>query len=193
MRKPAHLEYIGGKSPRQSIWETIRACSGTITIADIAKALPTLGDDTIRQHVTAWQKSGHIIRTSKRAVGVYADYRIANDVGVEAPRVTRTGKPCIDLANEQIWRTLRIMKEPQSAYEIAALASTKATQITVGYITDYLLALYRAGYLKRARQSKKMYYMLIKDTGPRPPIVRHIGTVYDTNLGKIVWQQEIEE
>ena len=37
-------------------------------------------------------------------------------------------------------------------------------------------------------------YRLIRNTGPRPPMVQRIDAIYDPNLGAVVWtRQDITE
>lgn len=101
---------IGGKSRRQRIWEAIRQRRTDFTLLDIVCAAH-VETETVRTYLTCLINGGVVVQTTvpchprepKR-------YRLTRDNGVEAPRLTKSGKPVIQgLATEQMWRTLRMM------------------------------------------------------------------------------------
>ncbi|NOV29205.1 hypothetical protein [Methylomonas sp. ZR1] len=189
-RKPAHLEYAGGKSPRQLIWEQLRHSRNGITLPALVGALPgTIHRDTTRTYVKSLLAGQYL------ELDDFGLYKLIKDNGVEAPRVRRDGSE-VTLGREQenVWRSLRAVNHPVNYRELAALASTATHPVTPAFAKDYLANLYKAGYVTR-NDSKPFKgackYQLIpsKNTGPRPPMIQRIKQVYDPNLGKVVWSE----
>lgn len=186
-RKPAHLEYAGGKSPRQQIWEKIRAFK-EFELNDLINELPgAINKSTIRSYVKSLNKSGHL--EHYQDLMIKCRYRLIIDCGVEAPRINKQGKIVTQgLGQENMWRTLRNFGNAMSYQELSGLASTPATPINPQSARDYLSNLKQAGYLS----DEKGKYRLLPNmnTGPRPPMIQRIRQVYDPNLGKVMWRSE---
>jgi len=128
-------------------------------------------------------------------------YRLLRDNGIEAPRVKKDGSPVTQgLAQEQMWRTLRTIKGDTNASELAAHASTSKVKVAVIAASDYLLHLNKADYLTCTAPGKgvgrggiQARYRLTRNTGPKPPMVQRIGTMYDPNLNEVVWSDPVTE
>jgi hypothetical protein len=183
-RKPAHLEFVGGKSPRQRIWEKIRSYNGlTFTLQDLIGDLPgTIHKDTTRTYVHSLVAAGHL----ETQEGFYL---LVRDNGVEAPRVRKDGSEVTQgRAQENLWRTLRSLNHTVSYHELAAMASTPDHPVSTSFAMDYLLNLHKAGYLNKIGQ--KYHLNPAMNTGPRPPMIQRIKQVYDPNVGKVMWKQE---
>lgn len=200
-RKPAHLELSGGKGPRQRIWEAIRRSAEDFTAPAIERAA-RIERATVQTYLQALERGAIIEQTGERqAIGERKHYRLARDAGVEAPRLDRQGRPVMQSrGNENMWRTMRIMGD-FSPRELALRASTEDTAIEETTAKAYVKCLAQAGYLTvidpghsfiRGKGAKQARYRLIasKYTGPRPPMIQRTKSVYDPNLGKIVWQEE---
>lgn len=190
-RQPAHLEYVGGKSPRQRIWELIRAWQGDFTLAELTGRVPArIHADTVRTYVVSLFNAGILARVTDQQ-GAQTGYCLANDQGVEAPRVRKDGRPVIvGRGQENMWRTLRALNRPFHARELAALASTPESPVSPVAARDYLRRLQAAGYFNfDERPAADPHYRLILNTGPRPPMVQRIHRVYDPNLGQIMWTE----
>lgn len=199
-RKPAQLELAGGRGPRQRIWEVIRKHRQDFTGYDIEKAT-RVDTATIRTYVQVLERGGFIEQTSARvAFTERQHYRLLRDVGAEAPRLDRKGKPIAPTGNESMWRTMRIMGDFTPA-ELAARASTAQTCIAEATAKTYARALCVAGYLivveegrpfVRGKGARQTRYRLIpaKYSGPRPPMIQRTKCIYDPNLAKVVWQEE---
>ena len=191
-RKAAHLEMVGGKPPRQHMWEAVRANRDGFTRYQIARK-SNQDDGAVKQYLTALHKGGFIapVREFERAEEVV--WQLLNDIGVEAPNLNRKGLPTKEgLATEAIWRTLRILGEV-SAEEVATYAATSGCSIAPGTVDRYCADLLRAGYL--ARHSGRYQLLPRRYTGPKPPIVqrRVDRQVYDPNLDKVVWTPPADE
>ena len=201
-RQPAHLEQVGGKSNRQRIWEAIRARRHDFTLPDIAVAVSHADPTTIRTYLRSLDKAGFIVQTNaKRGGHERKRYALVRDNGIEAPRLTRDGQPVVQgLGNECMWRTMRMIKS-FSARELAAYASSQQSTVSEETASSYIKALRAAGYLRVVSETRSVMgagksagrYALIpaRNTGPRPPMIQRTKSVYDPNLGEVVWRQEV--
>lgn len=200
-RKPAHLELTGGKGPRQRAWEAIRLHSANFTTHDVVRA-SRVDKEAVQTYLQALENGGFIASLGERkAIGDRKHYQLVRDIGVEAPRIDRKGRTVVQSrGNENMWRTMRIMGE-FSPRELAARASTPDTVVAEATAKTYVKSLANAGYLAlvdpghsfiRGKGAKQARYRLLasKYTGPRPPMIQRTKSVYDPNLGKIVWQEE---
>lgn len=203
-RKPAQLELKGGKGPRQRVWDLIRATRGKPfeRLAVIPGDVPV---ETARTYLAALEKAGYIALEGDRP-GAFPHYRVrryvlARDAGVDAPRVKRDGTTVTQgLAQEQMWRTLRLLKGDTNARELAAHASTPEVPVQETAAADYLGNLHRADYLLRTKEGKgkgcggiQARYRLQRNTGPRPPMVCRTKALYDPNLGRVTWSPDVTE
>lgn len=199
-RKPAHLELAGGRGPRQRIWEVIRKHAKDFTVPFIEKAT-VIDLHTIRTYAQVLERGGFIVQINETIKPTdRKHYRLAKDVGVEAPRLDRKGNVLPATGTENMWRTMRILGDFNAA-ELAMRASTEQLKVAEQTAKTYARALATAGYLTvveeghsfiRGKGAKQSRYRLIasKYTGPRPPMIQRTKCVYDPNLAKIVWQEE---
>ncbi len=178
-RKPVHLEYVGGKAPRQLIWEKIRL-QKHFTLKELVGSLPgTIHRDSTRAYVKALLAAQYLGRLDDT-------YHLWNDNGVEAPRVRKDGTPVTQgRPQENIWRTLRTVNHPVNTRELAALASTQDHPVSVVAAKDYLRNLYQAGYMMLVGDKFRLSPAM--NSGPRAPMIQRIKQVYDPNLGKVIW------
>ena len=211
-RKPIS-EYAGGKGPRQHIWEAIRALAAISddafdehaiwrTMPRAARAGIPLA--TVRDYRHCLQAAGILVLvTATVARRTPATYRLARNEGIDAPRVRRDGTRVTQgLAQEQMWRTLRLISADTNARELAAHASTPDNPVAEVAAMHYLQMLNNAGYLDCTREGKgtgnggiQARYRLKpgRNTGPRPPMVCRTRVVYDPNEGKVVWARAVSE
>jgi hypothetical protein len=202
-RKPVHLTMTAKKpGGRQAIWEAIRRL-GTFTVPQVATACAG-HPKTVQGYVDCLLASGHVCKT----IGVLAQgsdlvLTLVRDVGVEAPRVRADGSPVTQgLPREQMWRTMRHKGTGDFDYrDLALWSSTEDVAVSEVDAQDYLKHLVKAGYLilvAPARSSKPSHparyrFDPRRNTGPKPPMVQKMKTVFDPNLRKIVWFPEVEE
>ena len=200
-RKPAHLELTGGKGPRQRVWEAIRSQRDDFTPHCIVRAAD-IDKATVQTYLQSLERGEYVEQIGERkAINERKHYRLVRDVGVEAPRLDRKGLPVMQSrGNEHMWRTMRIMGD-FTPRELAMRASTPEVTITDSTAQSYVKCMSHAGYLTlvdaghsyiRGKGAKQARYRLIasKYTGPRPPMIQRTKSVYDPNLGKVVWQEE---
>lgn len=198
-RKPI-TTYAGGKGPRQLIWEAIRARTEDWTRYQIARAAD-VEDNTVTTYLQALVKAGIVEPVSAERISNIAreiTYRLVRDEGLDAPRLRRDGSRVTQgLAQEQMWRALRMVSADTNARELAAHASTPAVPVVESAAEHYLAALNLAGYLACTRQGKGLgrpgkgllaRYRLLpsRNTGPRPPMVCKLHVIYDPNEDKVV-------
>ena len=200
-RKPV-TAYAGGKGPRQRIWEAIRARGeAEWTRYSIARAAG-VEDSTVTTYCQAMFAAGIIARTGEIAISAVATevrWRLVRDEGIDAPRLKRDGSRVTNgLAQEQMWRALRVLACDLNARELAAHASTAAVPVTISAAEHYITWLLAAGYLIRTRAGKGLgragkgvtaRYRLdpARNTGPRPPMICRAKVVYDPNEDAVVW------
>lgn len=207
-RKPAHLELAGGKGARQRAWEAIRACRGEewtrAQIASRAKVDPA----TLESYLQGLTKAGVITEVRRQeSAGKHRGacagvrwYVLAQDRGVEAPRITRDGREVAQGRGiENMWQAIRNFLPVFDHREIVAYASTADVPVSEHTAKSFVLALAAAGYLEEIAPAKvgrghtaPARYRLLPhmNTGPRPPMIQRTKTVYDPNLGRVVWQEQ---
>jgi len=194
-RKPVHL-LAASKKPtgRQAIWQGIRAIREGFTIPELA-ARTDIHPDTVRTYLIGLAAAGFIVRIPSSIRG---GWNLVKDVGVEAPRVTKGGQTVTQgLAREQMWRTMKLLPTGFGWRELAMVSSTDDVPVAEADARDYCRNLALAGYLAvvtKGKGSKATCYRFIKakNTGPKPPQVQRMQTVFDPNLGQIVWHPEVD-
>ncbi|WP_036203975.1 hypothetical protein [Marinobacter sp. MCTG268] len=197
-RKPAQMELIGGKPPRQRVWEQIRKFKMKFKVYDIARS-SDVDDETVKTYVQSLVKGGYVVRLTEAQYEI-AEYQLLKDTGVEAPRLTRDGQPVTaGLGQEAMWRCLRMLGA-LDARQLAAHASSSGVEVKVTTSKRYLVMLKKAGYLevvepcnRRLARMEKLRLIPRMDTGPRPPQIQNVKTVYDPNLNKVMYTDEPEE
>jgi hypothetical protein len=200
-RKPAHLEQSGGKNKREQIWSVIRRLK-TFTRIDIRGELTAdIALATIRSYIQGLEAAG-IVSTSGTQPkpdgrGYVNVYKLERDSGIEAPRVRKDGSQVTQgLGREQLWRTIKILKQ-FTRRELALAASTEQHQVKESEAGNYVEALHHAEYLILVKPSKPAVQAVYRfnprhNTGPKPPQIQRLKTLYDPNLGKIVYQQGVD-
>ena len=211
-RKPV-TQMVGGKGPRQLIWEAIREISKHIQAfseTEIRLAIPhdsrpLTSPSAIADYRKALVAAGILEVASKPVLAshVPGTYRLIRDEGLEAPRIRKDGTRVTQgLAQEQMWRTLRMMKGDTNTRELAAHASTQAISVSEQAAKLYLEMLAKAEYLVLAKEGKgtgkggiqARYRMKpSRNTGPRPPMICRTKVVYDPNEDKIVWAPRVTD
>jgi len=198
-RKTAPVELAGGKGLRQMVWDRMRGHARKdqdFSLADLV-----FGDErtaTVRDYTIGLEKAGFVAVVQPHCCGgrnTPKRWKLVHDMGAEAPRVRRDGTPVTQgLAQEQMWRTLCMLGGAVTARELAAHASTETVPVRESAAYDYLHNLQRAGYVQIATPGKgtgrggiQMRFRLVRNTGPRPPMVCRTHAIYDPNLGRVVW------
>lgn len=209
-RKPVTLE--GTASPRQRAWTAIRArglcvtwcCEDIVTGSPTRRLDGTLDYETVRTYILCLQAAG-IVELAHVEPGRYGRrfFRLVRDEGVDYPRVRRDGTRVTQgLAQEQMWRTLRMLRGDTNARELAAHASSSLAPVAETAAADYLRTLATAGYLDctapstgtaRGRVQARYRLRADRNTGPKPPMVCRTKVVFDPNLCEVVWAPTVTE
>lgn len=187
---------LEAETVEQRIWTAIRAlhAAGKRISQPEVEFLAKVKAGAVRYYVARLLLAGHLKEVKRRPRGqagawfTYASYTLERDVGMTAPRLRRDGTPATrGLAREQMWRTVKILRE-FDARDLSLAASTTACPVTVGNANNFLQMLARGGYMimsqrNRGRNSLARYRFLPSmNTGPRPPAARGMR-VYDHNRG----------
>lgn len=197
-RKPAQMELIGGKPPRQRVWEQIRKFKLQFRVYEVARSAG-VDYETTKTYVQCLIAGCYVVRVGEGSFDM-TDHQLIKDTGIEAPRLTRDGQPVTaGLGQEAMWRCLRMLGA-LDARMLAAHAASCGVEVKLASAKRYVQMLKKAGYLEvvdpcNARKAKLETLRLISrmDTGPRPPQIQNVKTVYDPNLNKVMYTDEPEE
>lgn len=190
------------RTPRERLWDAIRANALDFVIADVAESA-AMKYDSARDYITGLRRAGFIQELHRKKVpfkGVYViHYTLIKDIGNAAPCVDRKGNVVErSPVNKAMWNTLRIGNGVFDAQRLASLASNEDRAVSVETAASYLQALHHAGYLRIAKpahhaMSKAMYQLLPhKNTGSKPPQITRACRVFDPNIGAVVYQEQPE-
>lgn len=198
-RQPVQFEVAGGKGSRQVAWEAIRKHAGKFTCLDIARKTK-INEGTLYTYLQSLEKGGFLTghRPANAPVGSTKKWELTRDNGMEAPRLTRDGKPVVQgLATEAMWRSMRIIGD-FNFRELAAFASTPDVPVVEVAAKAYVAALNAAGYLTvtkdafTGKAASLARYRIApgKNTGPRAPMIQRTKSVYDPNTNTVVWKEQ---
>lgn len=192
MGKRTDLRLVGGKEPRQHMWEAVRANRASFTARQITQ-LSGQSDSSVKDYIRALNKAALIELLDDAKEFSDNRWRLVRDEGAEYPRVTVSGKRSNQGSGlENLWRGLRIMGE-MTAAQASELASVGDVKISQASAYNYFSSLARAGYLVAseydfiAPQTFKLAPGV--STGPRHPIIQRSVSfqVFDPNLNKVVF------
>jgi hypothetical protein len=212
MRKPARLERAGALTPRDRLWAAMRRfrCGEPFSVAEIMLLAGVRGDEALDLGGAARADSTIDYIRGLTAAGILEDagarpidrpvrelrwFRLVKDVGVEAPRVDKQGRPVTQgIGCAQMWRAMRALKGEFGARELSIAASTEAHVVEHATAKRYARELARAGYLQVTKESAggrgaERLYRFVKSryTGPRAPMITAQKQVMDGNTGEIVY------
>lgn len=201
---------------RQAVWEAIRSLGKSFALDDLAKATGQ-DADTIRTYLTSLHRGGYVAPYGTRPprAGMTGNptgrqinvtlWALIRDIGSEAPRLRRDGTEVPATARDHMWRAMRMLKGAWTYRDLAFASSTEALAVSEVDAKDYCKHLLGAGYLmvvqpahlggksgvKNVSDAKPALLRFVpsRNTGPRPPMVQRLKTVFDPNLGKIVHQE----
>lgn len=193
----------GHVTHRDAIWDAIRSHQGPFTSGDIERATRA-SIHTIRDYLRGLTIAGYLEDLGAQAwqptegaariptAFQRHQYRLINNVGIDAPKVTRDGRLITTgQARENMWRTMKIIGA-FTVQQLCVQASTEDCQIKQQDAKDYIKHLKAARYLKmtRLRGEPTLYrFIPAMNTGPKPPMVQKIKQVYDPNTQTVVWTQ----
>ncbi|WP_397458182.1 hypothetical protein AB3464_25045 [Pseudomonas asplenii] len=192
MGKSTQLRLVGGKEPRQFMWEAVRDNRNGFT-ANVIAQISGQTEGSVKVYIRALNKAALIELVDGE--GEFGDHRwrLVRDEGAEHPRVNIAGKRTNHGAGlENLWRTLRIMGE-MTAAQAADMASVGEVKISQAYALNYFCDLARAGYLVQSEfdfQGPVSFRLKPEfSTGPRHPIIQRTTSmqVFDPNMNKVTF------
>ena len=202
-RKRIDLQMTGKPEGRQVIWTAIRKLSAgaargitVMEVEDITRIEPA----TIRTYMKSLTNAGILkMLPGERTNPKHRRYEkqrwmLVKDMGVEAPRVRTNGELVTQgSARDQMWRAMKMIGD-FTYRDLAVHASTEECRVSETDAKDYCKHLLKASYLRVTRKHQKgkdaspAAYRLIRNTGPKAPMIQRIKQVFDPNLGEVVWR-----
>lgn len=198
-RVPADVEAAraAGRLPgRRGVWAAIREM-GTFTRQDLRMAVPHVRQHVVHEYLAALIRSGRVaagpmVPGWSRGDGKVRRYTLIRDTGVDAPRLRKDGSELPPTAQQLMWEAMRILGE-FTAHSLAASASTGEVAVPVGTAASYIRHLRAAGYLgARACDGGGGIYRIAHDTGGLAPLIQRTKVVFDANLNRVMWHEDIE-
>ncbi|MBK0062414.1 MULTISPECIES: hypothetical protein [unclassified Acinetobacter] len=184
------------ESPRQRVWNAIRNNRNEFTIIQVAEIGAATYEST-RDFVSKLTKAGFVQCTNVQ--NKEKTFELIKDCGYAYPSFNKDGQVVSDITgNKAMWNTLRITKMAVNAYELAKISSTDDQVISLETANNYLMTLYKAGYLKKVKAAKvtggKAKYILLPDmnTGPKPPQIQRTKHVFDPNINTVMFAERPE-
>lgn len=187
------------KPTRARLWAALREHKGRVLSIGLLADKAGVHVDAARHHMQGLVKGGFVAETKGERKGATQPYgyQLIKDVGVDAPMVKQDGSLHeVGVKNANMWRTMRMLRR-FTFRDVAAHASTSEHDIAAETARKYVLTLHHAGYLNEVSGVKRLgktvqptVFMLSNDTGPKPPMIQKLKTVYDQNLNKVMWMEE---
>lgn len=129
-----------------------------------------------RNTVRVWLEAG-VIEEVDQTQGAAWQWRVKDAAKITVAVKTRSPE-------QNMWTAMRQLKS-FSPRELAAHATTEATDVPLETAQEYCRALLGAGYLTVARKAipgtRLAIYRLVRNTGPRPPRAKRVRAVIDDN------------
>ena len=184
--KPADL----ATDNRQLIWEALRKKVGEWqTVISLSEDL-RVNRKTAMDYLDALEAAGMVERRRDDGHQGLAWVRLVQDGGYHAPRLRKDGSPVTQgVGVTNMWRSMRIVKI-FTAPEIARLSTTGAVTVTETTAQSYIGILFATGFLAVVEKAnpgvgRKASYRLVRNTGPKPPMIQRVKRVYDPNTRKV--------
>lgn len=166
------MGFLKQKPTEGAAWA--RACTlGTFTHAQLAKEIGVdIGE--VGAIVRGWEAHGWVERTDSRVA--HAGFRVI--AGPQPVKITEGSREA------HMWNAIRQFPS-FSATDVAATSDI----VTVEDARAYIGVLFRHDYLRCTRKAdpskgREASYKLIRNTGPRAPVLKRIRAVIDPNTGE---------
>jgi hypothetical protein len=178
---------------RRAVWAAVREL-GEFTRPQLRMAVPHVSAGIVADYLSALIRGGYVKAGEKvRGPGPgggdkLTQYALIRDIGVDAPRLRRDGKALPPTGQQNMWTVIKI-EQWFTAADLAAAASTAETPVTLKTAETYVRHLHAAGYLNRNGEQ----YRLITNTGGYAPMIQRTKVVFDPNLNRIVWHDQIRD
>jgi hypothetical protein len=169
----------------------------SFTRAELRMRAPHVKEASVHKYLTSlikggYVKTGPLVSGQSRGGGKVRRYDLVRDTGVDAPRLRKDGTEIPPTSQERMWLSMKIIGSFTAA-DLALSVSSEECPVPESTATSFLCHLKKAGYLAAAgNRGKEALYRLIRNTGGHPPVIQHTRVVYDPNLNRIMWHEEIE-
>lgn len=181
-----------GKDNRQSVWDVLRAehehGNAWLTLTVISRRAD-VHRKTASDYLGCLTAGGYAERQDDDVLGC-AKWRLIRDGGHHAPRLRTDGSIVTQGAGvANIWRSMRMLGT-FSVVDLVLHSSTPSTQVTDGAVQSYCSMLLTTGYLRVVQKSnpvegRRAIYRLVRNKGPKPPMIQRVKQVYDPNTGEV--------
>jgi hypothetical protein len=175
---------------REKLWQAIRK-AGEFRLEDVL-VKTALNKRTVEQYLQGLSKCEKPYLEAITTQGSPRTYKLVRD-SQEPPRVRPDGTFVTQgQGRKNLWRTMRIMKQFDFTMLVEA-SSTDTHKVAPSEAKTYLRYLIRAGYVRQAgKDFVTATFRLVRDTGPKPPMIQRVKQVYDPNLKKVTWSSRKE-
>lgn len=176
------------KSPeptdRQAIWDVMLDYPDGFTMSQLRHDT-WVNKRTLRSFVDALRAGGYLSRTPIQRGFQYTLLKRPTEV----PRLRPNGEPVAQGNGvENMWRTMRMLRE-FTPRDVAVHSTTSKAQVAERTALAYVKFLHQTGYLlciqKSAGKKGQAAYRLIRNTGPKAPMIQKVKRVYDPNLCEV--------
>ena len=177
----------GIANPRQAVWDAIRLMAGEDLSGDLG--LAQIVDKTGVQRKTAKDYLLSLVAAGYLTEAGDDVWTMTRDGGAHAPRVRRDGSAVTQGSGTvNLWRSMRMLAK-FTPVDLAAHSTTETVKVTENTAQSYCTMLLATGYLRVVQKanpaaSKKAIYRLIRNDGPKPPMIQRVKQVFDPNTGK---------
>lgn len=188
---------------RQAVWEALRqhGVSGDWTSLSTLALAVRQNKRTVDDYCKALCAGGYAEGKKIRAKieghhnTTHNVYRLIRDTGVHAPRLNARGEAVIT-ARDHMWRCMKML-DHFGPDELAVVSSTEDCMVAAADANKYCQCLHKAGYLlviQPATTQCKAEYKLRASmkTGPHAPMIQRTKVVFDPNLQRIMWHEDLE-
>lgn len=188
-----------GKDSRQAVWDVLRAeheRGNAWMTSSVIATRAEVNRKTAADYLGCLVAGALAERKDDEALGCAA-WRLIKDGGHHAPRLRRDGSAVTQGAGvTNIWRSMRMLGT-FSVVDLVLHSSTPSTQVKDGAVQSYCSMLLTTGYLCVRQKSdpvkgRRAIYSLVRNTGPKPPMIQRVKQVYDPNTGEVFRKRAAE-
>lgn len=175
---------------RPAVWEALRRLKGgTVSELSRASGAPTR---TVRGFLQTLEFAGFVSRGGAPGPLDGARYQAARDLPVLMPDLRPDGTEAPETGRARMWRTMKMLST-FTAQDLAIAASLPGATVALAEARKYAVMLSLAGYLATIKPGTPRgglaTYRLVKNTGPMAPQIQRRPTLFDPNLGQVVWTE----
>jgi len=192
--RPEHLK--DERETRDALWKSIRT-RREFTIPDLTEDCD-LAYNSISRYLARLVKAEILEadpvtkvpdgKTFPGAAGRRRTYRLLKD-SLDPPRILPDGTVTdAHPGTQRMWNTIRNRKVFNLS-DLHALSSTTRHPVARSAAAQYLKYLEYAGYVRKVegKEISRATYRIVKNTGPKAPVIQRVRQVWDPNVRKVVW------